>query len=453
MVYYSPPLILTQVIRSYTRILLTGRNVCFLDGRDSIEILSEEEGDGRPRPPLRQWRIKKERVEMADTCDDTESYRPPSLQIYQIPIQSTEHSETHRGQVHVEADVRLAEAGHPAGPHLLGHPGLQLGPDVLLGHPGQVEAEDDDGDLDRKTGPGPLFVSNVLGEGRKFESTGNAQRNAEEEIISLSSDEAPEEEELPIIQLQQVPSDPPDAASSNLILLASGIAASGPGHLSQVGSEAEATLHTSHLSSPGRSGSSIMGQRERTVDETNDSIDYGPPSRRPQEIVITDSDGSVTETLETCPNRTVMISEDEDNYRAGNSCAEDKDKSDSENSYVALVRDERGDFKEEDDDIEELLRNSPTDVVTLSDTEHDATAAPPPAPTDLDMRAALFGDRRRSQSRGRDRRSRSRSGEAPLFVIGAPRTVREESESDEDVRIVPGRKERSDEEKKCIQID
>ena len=62
----------------------------------------------------------------------------------------------HRGQVHVEADVRGAgaETGHPAGPHLLGDPGLQLGPDVLPGHPGQVLvlAQDDDGDLDRVTG-------------------------------------------------------------------------------------------------------------------------------------------------------------------------------------------------------------------------------------------------------------------------------------------------------------
>ena len=62
----------------------------------------------------------------------------------------------HRGQVHVEADVRGAgaEARHPAGPHLLGHPGLQLDPDVIPGHPGQVLVltKDDDGALDRVTG-------------------------------------------------------------------------------------------------------------------------------------------------------------------------------------------------------------------------------------------------------------------------------------------------------------
>ena len=126
----------------------------FLDGRDSIEILSEEEGDGRLRPPLREWRIKKERVEMTDTCDATENYRPPSPPIDQIPNQSMELSETDRDQVHVEAAVHGAEAEHPAGPHLLGDPGLQLGPDVLPGHPGQVLvlAQDDDGDLDRVTG-------------------------------------------------------------------------------------------------------------------------------------------------------------------------------------------------------------------------------------------------------------------------------------------------------------
>ena len=94
---------------------------------------------------------------------------------------------------------------------------------------------------------------------------------------------------------------------------------------------------------------------------------------RPPEIVLTDSDGSEIETLETCPNRTVMLSEEDDNHRAGNLCAEDKDKSDSENSYVALVQDEREDFKKEDDDIEELLRNSPTDVVTLSDSEQNVS--------------------------------------------------------------------------------
>ena len=249
-----------------------------------------------------------------------------------------------------------------------------------------------------------------------------------------------EEEELPVIQLQQVPSDPPEEASPNLSL-ASEIADSTPARL-------EAPAQISSI----RSRRVILEQRGTAVSDTNDSTYTGPRSQRsqPQEIVLSDSDGSVTETLETCPNRTVMISEDEDNDHAGNSCAEDKDKSDSENSYVALVRDEREDFKKEDDDIEELLRNSPTDVVTLSDSEHNVTAAPPP-PSDLDMRAALFGERRRSQSRGQERRSRSRSGEAPLFVIGAPRTVREESESDEDVRIVPGRRERTDE--NCIQID
>ena len=80
-----------------------------------------------------------------------------------------------------------------------------------------------------------------------------------------------------------------------------------------------------------------------------------------------------------------------------------------------------------------------------------STAAPPP-PTDLEMRAALRrrGDRR-THSRAQERRSRSRSGDTPLFVIGAPRTVRDESESDEDVRIVPGRGEKSD--KNFIQID
>ena len=82
-----------------------------------------------------------------------------------------------------------------------------------------------------------------------------------------------------------------------------------------------------------------------------------------------------------------------------------------------------------------------------------SSTAPPPPPTDLEMRAALMrrGDRRRSQSRVQERRSRSRSGETPLFVIGDPRTVREESESDEDVRIVPGRRKLSD--KNYIQID
>ena len=60
-------------------------------------------------------------------------------------------------------------------------------------------------------------------------------------------------------------------------------------------------------------------------------------------------------------------------------------------------------------------------------------------------------DRERSQSRGRNWRSRSRSGDAPLFVIGAPRTGGDESESDEDVRIVPGRRERKG--SGCIQID
>ena len=47
-------------------------------------------------------------------------------------------------------------------------------------------------------------------------------------------------------------------------------------------------------------------------------------------------------------------------------------KSDSENSYVEILRDEKEDYKKEDDDIEVLLGNSPTeaDVVTQSDTEH-----------------------------------------------------------------------------------
>jgi len=323
-----------------------------------------------------------------------------------------------------------------------------------------------------KTGRGPssLLESNDTEERKEFASTEH-----EEEIISLSSDEdkAPEEEELPIIQLQQVPSDTPEATSPDLPLSLS------------------------------RSGSAIMEETGRILDETNDSIDYRPPSRRskaqevvvsdsceseaetletcpnrtvmvsedindragimpsassaslnlrPPEIVITDSDGSEIETLETCPNRTVMLSEEDDNHRAGNLCAEDKDKSDSENSYVALVQDEREDFKKEDDDIEELLRNSPTDVVSLSDSEQNVSTAAPPPPTDLEMRAALRrrGDRR-THSRAQERRSRSRSGDTPLFVIGAPRTVRDESESDEDVRIVPGRGEKSD--KNFIQID
>ena len=444
-----------------------------LDGRDSIEILSEEEGDGRPRPPLREWRIKKEMVEMVDTGEAEESCSPPSPHMDQSLSKLTE------------------------------------------------------------TDPKPSFATNVFEELRKLDSKENEQRqtNDEEEIISLSSDEdeAPDYEQLPIVQLQQVPSDPPEAASAAPVT-----SASTPVRISQVGLEAPTQM--SPPFSPCGYGSTLLGQNRRAVDDTYDSIDYAPPTSRksqsqdisdrdaafeeeelpiihlqqvpsdppeeaspdlseiavstparlvaptqtssirsrrvileqrgtndsidnrprsrgsqPQEIVLSDSDGSVTETLETCPNRTVMISEDEDNDRAENSCAEDKDKSDSENSYVALVRDEREDFKKEDDDIEELLRNSPTDVVTLSDSEQIVTAAPPPPPSDLDMRAALFGERRRSQSRGQERRSRSRSGEAPLFVIGAPRTVREESESDEDVRIVPGRSERTDE--NCIQID
>ena len=324
----------------------------FLDGRESIEILSEEEGDGRPRPPLREWRIKKEVIEMVDRDELMGSCKSPSLQIDQRD-KSTEESE--------------------------------------------------------KGNPGAPLVSNVHEKCRKPASTEHEQ---EEEIISLSSDEdkAPEEEELPIIQLQQVPSDPP----------ASELAVSAPVSLSQ--DEQGPRIQISNLLSQTRSGSAIMEQTRRTLDDTNDSIDYGPPNRiskpqevvvsdscgseadtlemcpnrtvmvsqddgimplastgaapinpRPQEIVLSDSDGSESENLETCPNRTVMLSEDEDNHRAGNSCAEDKDKSDSENSYVALVRDEREDFKKEDDDIEELLRNSPTDVVTLSDSEHNVS--------------------------------------------------------------------------------
>ena len=68
-------------------------------------------------------------------------------------------------------------------------------------------------------------------------------------------------------------------------------------------------------------------------------------------------------------------------------------KSDSENSYVKILRDEKEDYKKEDDDIEVLLGNSPTeaDVVTQSDTEHvnvsvNMSRLPPP-PSDLEMRA------------------------------------------------------------------
>ena len=339
----------------------------FQDGRDSIEILSEEEGDGRPRPPLREWRIKKEIIEIVDTGELMESCSPPSLQM----DQSHKYSEQ----------------------------------------------------PDTESGPSPPLKSNVLEESREFASEEHEQ---EEEIINLSSDEekTPEEEELPIIQLQQVPSDPPEAASHN-ISPASELAVSTPVSLSQ--DEQDARTQMSMLLSQSRSGNAILEQTGRTLDDTNDSIDYGPPSRRSkaQEVVVSDSCGSEAETLEMCPNRTVMVSQDnndrawlvpsastqagslnipsqeivltdsdgseietletfpscsnrtvilsEDNRRVGNFCAEDKDKSDSDNSYVALVKDEREDFKKEDDDIEELLRNSPTDVFTLSDSEHNVS--------------------------------------------------------------------------------
>ena len=174
---------------------------------------------------------------------------------------------------------------------------------------------------------------------------------AEEEIISLSSDcdgeGSPRSDELPIIELQKVSSDPLDSVSSYPPIA----------EIATTASVAEAKLFSP---GPDRPGSANL--RKNNVNETNDLI---AQRSRLQEIVISDSDDNY-------PNRTVLLSEDEDNDRPMESNADNDCKSDSENSYVAILREEKEDYKKEDDDIEELLGNSPTeaDVVTLSDTEH-----------------------------------------------------------------------------------
>ena len=134
--------------------------------------------------------------------------------------------------------------------------------------------------------------------------------------------------------------------------------------------------------------------------------------RQVEEVLLSSDDDNVAVTEERHRgDTTIKLDSDNDNSYA--ELVRTRDRSDSDNSYAAMI--DNNDDGEEDD------------IAIVSDADQTI----PPAPTDLEMAGPSSG-----------------GAEAPLFVIGQPRTVRrpsrrKESESDEDVRIVPSRGSRT----------
>ena len=106
-----------------------------------------------------------------------------------------------------------------------------------------------------------------------------------------------------------------------------------------------------------------------------------------------------------------------------------------------------------DEEQTALLLNSSEDEVEVESVVTQTQPQPPPPPSDAAMslvRSSLLSAARHGDVDGGD-------VDAPLFVIGRPNsgppTIRPDSESDEDVRILPSSSRSSKDSKDVIEID